>query len=214
VVPKSIDQDFDFLPVWAERFNFKAHSPSGANRPTGKEIFEKVIARPAKLYDFAGCPATAGRVCEEYARQIVVDGVPPGEAFSNCVSKFDEHRCLEHQPDDVIKHSLIRDAVYTVPKSDPAETGTILELTARHLAEGLREATAGANIVTTGRWVSSKLEPGNELHHIGEMDFEAQGGVLETKTRWFSLNASERGYTVRSLPKKPDPAHVQQVALY
>jgi hypothetical protein len=101
-----------------------------------------------------------------------------------------------------------------VPKSDPAETGSILELTARHTAEGLREATAGANIVTSGRWISSKLEPGNELHHIGEMDFEAQGGVLETKTRWITLNASERGFTIRSLPKRPDPAHVQQVALY
>ena len=203
-MPESIDQDFDFLPIWAERFNFKAHSPSGANRPTGKEIFEKVIARPSKLYDFAGCPATAGRVCEEYARQIVVDGVPPGEAFSHC---------LEHQPDDAIKHALIRDAVYKVPKSDPEETGTILELTARHLAEGLREATAGANIVTSGRWISTKLA-GNELHHIGEMDFEQQGGVCETKTRWVTLSNSERGYTVRSLPKKPDPAHVQQVAIY
>ena len=49
----------------------------------------------------------------------VVDGVPPGEAFSHCVSKFDEHRCLEHQPDDAIKHALIRDSVYKVPKSDP-----------------------------------------------------------------------------------------------
>jgi len=213
MVPKNIDQDFDFLPIWAERFSFKNHSPSAASRPTGKEMFEKVIARPAKLYDFAGCPATGGKVCEEYARQVVVDGVAAGEAFRHCVSTFDEHRCLEHQPDDAIKHAMIRDAVYTVPKSDPEETGTILELTASHTAEGLREATAGANIVTDGRWISSKLET-NDLHHIGEMDFEAHGGEVEVKTRWITLTTSERGYTVRSLPKRPDPAHVQQVALY
>ena len=206
--------DFDFRPLWAERFNFNAHSPSGANRPNDKEFFEKVIARPAKLYDFAGCAATAGRVCEEYAKNIVINEMPVGEAYSHCVAKFDEHRMLEHQADDAIKHSMIRDGLYTVPKSDPENTGTVLELTARHTADALREATHTANQITDGRWVSVHLE-NTDLPHIGEIDVEAMGGVVEIKTRWPTLKAdSKRGFTVRSLPARPDAAHVQQVALY
>ena len=206
--------DFDFQPIWAERFNFNAHSPSGANRPNDKEFFEKVIARPAKLYDFAGCAATAGRVCEQYAKDIVMHDMPGGEAFSHCVASFDEHRVLEHDADDASKHSMIRDAVYTVPKSCPPETGTVLELTARHTADALREATSTANQITNGRWVSARLE-GTELPHIGEIDVEAMGGVVEIKTRWPTLKPeSKNGFTVRSLPTKPDAAHVQQVALY
>ena len=72
---------FDELPDWAELFNFSAHSPSGISRPNCKEFFEKVVARPAKLYAPAGCRMIAGKVAEEYAKDIVLHGDDLGDAF-------------------------------------------------------------------------------------------------------------------------------------
>ena len=212
--------DFDDLPAWAERFNFTAHSPSGTIRPNCKEFFEKAVARPRRLWAPPGCRMTGGKVAERYAMNIVIDGMDAVEAFRTAIAEFDEHKALEHDPDDSARHSIYRDATYTIPQTKeekkagaPPVEGGILELTCRHTAEGLREATHGANKIENGRWVSVQLE-GVELDFIGEMDVEA-GGVVEIKTRWPTLSArSKRGWHINSLPSKPDINHVGQVALY
>jgi hypothetical protein len=215
------ENSFDDLPAWALRFNFTAHSPSGTSRPDSKEFFEKAIARPAKLYAPPGCRMTAGLVCERYAKAIVIDSVDAGEAFRQAMGEFDGHKILEHDGDDAARWSLIRDEVYDIPLSKAEKeagavqiSGTVLELTSRHTAEGLAEATREANQVVDGRWVSVVLD-GVELDFIGEIDVEAQEGVVEIKTKWPTLNTrSKRGWNVNSLPARPDPNHVQQVALY
>ncbi len=212
--------DFDDLPAWATRFNFSAHSPSGTSRPNCREFFEKSVARPARLYAPAGCRMTAGLVCERFAKARVVAGDDPGEAFRQAVSEFDEHHVLEHDPADAARWSLIRDEIYAIPLTRAEKdagvvpiSGSVLELTCRHTAEGLAEATREANQVTDGRWVSVRLD-GVDLDFIGEIDVEAQC-VVEIKTRWPTLSAkSKRGWHVYSLPARPDPYHVRQVALY
>tara|TARA_A100000172_G_scaffold70853_1_gene51302 strand:+ start:1077 stop:2039 length:963 start_codon:yes stop_codon:yes gene_type:complete len=217
---RNVTSEFDELPEWAEQFNFTAHSPSGSARPNCKEFFEKVIARPARLYAPPGCRMTAGKVCEAYAKDVVIDGMAEGEAFRKAVATFDEHRVLEHDPSDADRHSIYRDAVYEIPltKEEKADgvvpiSGTVLELTCKHTAEGLKEATKGANQVEDGRWVSVQLD-GVELDFIGEIDVEAQG-VVEIKTKWPTLSdKSKRGWNVNSLPAKPMPNHLAQVALY
>lgn len=211
---------FDDLPSWAERFNFTAHSPSGTSRPNCKEFFEKAVARPLRLYAPAGCRMIAGKVAEQYAKDIVITGDDPSTAFRAAVASFDEHKPLEHDPNDIVRWSNIRDDVYEIPLSKaekdagaPVVSGSILELTCRHTAEGLSEATREANQVTDGRWVSVQLDD-VELDFIGEIDVEANG-VVEIKTKWPTLSAkSKRGWHVNSLPARPDPNHVQQVALY
>ena len=211
---------FDELPDWAELFNFSAHSPSGTSRPNCKEFFEKVVARPAKLYAPAGCRMIAGKVAEQYAKDIVLHGDDQGEAFRKAVASFDEHEILEHDPQDRDRFSLIRDSVYEIPLSKeekesgvPQIMGTVLEQTLMQTAEGLAEATRGANQVDDGRWVSVHLED-VELDFIGEIDVEAQG-VVEIKTKWPTLSErSKRGWLVNSLPARPDPTHLGQVALY
>ena len=207
---------FDTRPDYANRFNFKAHSPSGANRPDCLEFFTKVVARPNKLQDQFGCNAHGGKVAEEFAKNVVIQEMPTGEAMHHAVAHFDEHDFVEHDPDDQIKHGIFRDGIYEPRKTKDAPqgaTGTNLELICKHTAEGLAAATQGANKVTDGRWVSTKLE-GNELYHTGEIDVEAFNGVIEIKTMWPSLANNERGFNVRSLPAKPRPDHVRQVALY
>ena len=211
---------FDELPSWAERFNFSAHSPSGSSRPNCREFFEKAVARPLELRAPAGCRMTAGKVAEQYAKDIVIAGDDPSTAFRSAVSMFDEHQLLQHDPDDAARWSTIRDEIYEIPLSTvetdagaPCVAGSVLELTCKHTAEGLADATRGANQVVDGRWVSVQLED-VELDFIGEIDVEANG-VVEIKTKWPTLSSRvKRGWSINSLPARPDPNHVQQVALY
>ena len=105
---------FDELPDWALRFNFTAHSASGVARPDAKEFFEKCVARPKKIRDRAGCPATAGRACEAYAKSKVIDGWDDGQAFRAALSTFDQHLILDHIRDRE-KFFVIRDAIYEPP---------------------------------------------------------------------------------------------------
>jgi len=210
------DFEGDALPTFAERFNFEAHSPSGANRPSCLEFFTKVVARPNRLTDQFGCNATGGKVAEEYAKNVVIQEMPPGEAMRNAYAEFDLHDFVEHDPDDQIKHGRFRDVIYEPKKKkdEPAgRSGTSLELICEHTAQGLAEATQGANKITDGCWVSTKLQT-NELYHRGEIDVQAFGGVIEIKTMWPTLANNDRGFNVRSLEKKPRPDHVRQVALY
>ena len=217
---RNVTSGFDELPAWAELFNFSAHSPSGTSRPNCKEFFEKAVARPARLYAPAGCRMIAGKVAEQYAKDIVLHGDDQGEAFRKAVAAFDEHEILEHDPADVDRFSVIRDGIYDIPLSKEEKeagavqiSGTVLELTCQHTAEGLAEATRGANQVEDGRWVSVHLED-VELDFIGEIDVEAQG-VVEIKTKWPTLSERpKRGWSINSLPARPDPNHVAQVALY
>lgn len=205
--------DFDDLPDWALRFNFTAHSASGSARPTCKEMFEKAVARPQRLFDRAGCPAIAGRACETFAKAIVIEGMDAGQAYRSAVSTFDEHSVLDHIDGDAEKFSIIRDDVYEVPGTDPRVSGSVLELTCQHTAAGLVEATRGVNKVEDGRWISVRLAD-VELDFVGQIDCEA-GGVVEIKTRWpYISDRAKRGWVINSLPARPDPNHVCQVALY
>jgi hypothetical protein len=207
------DTGFDELPEWSLNFNFTAHSPSGSARPNCREFFEKLIARPAHLYTPPGCRMIAGLIAERYAVSVVVDGEDPSQAFRAAMSEFDQHQMVEHDPTDAPRFATIRDEEYTIPSTDPAVTGTVLELTCKHTAEGLAEATRTCNQVEDGRWVSVQL-PDVELPFIGQIDVEAQG-VVEIKTKWPTLSERvKRGWQINSLPARPDPNHVGQVALY
>lgn len=161
-----------------------------------------------------------GKAAEVYVRNVVVHGMDRASAYREALALYDEHVSPDHLPNDADKASMIRDSVYTIPvgKSQKTagvieETGTVFELTCQHLLEGTLFATAGANRVTDGRWCSLQLD-GVELDFIGEMDFEANG-VVETKTQWPFLAAeTKNGFKINSLPAKPRPDHVVQVAFY
>ena len=210
---------FDALPDWALAYHFTHHSPSGVSRPHCREFFEKAIARPANMYAPANCRMKAGIVCEQYAKDIVISNEDAGQAYRAAIAEFDQYKILEHDENDAARFATIRNDVYEIPLTKEEKkakvkpiTGTVLELTAKHTAAGLAEATAGANDINDGRQVSVYLE-GVELPFIGEIDVEA-GGVVEIKTKWPRDAKNERGWNVNSLPPRPDINHVNQVALY
>ena len=211
---------FDQLPIWAKKFNVQAHSPSGTARPTCLEFFDKAVARPRKWWTPANCAMQGGKAAEVFVRNVVVNGMDRSSAYREALALYDEHVSPEHLPNDADKASMIRDGVYAIPRSKDEkdsgvieQSGTVFELTCQHLLEGTLAATAGANRVTDGRWCSLQLD-GVDLDFIGEMDFEA-GGVVETKTHWPFLAAeTKNGFKINSLPAKPRPDHVVQVAFY
>lgn len=210
---------FDFVPEWAARFNFDAHSPSGCGRPDDLEFFEKCIARPRNMRWPGNCAMAGGRAAETAVNLATVEGEPWQNAFRSALSEFDEHESPAHIDKDRAKHSLIRDYVYTVKQSKeekdagaPEVSGTFFELVCHNLLTGTLEATKGANRIDDGRWVSMQFD-GVELDFIGQIDLEA-GAVIELKTSWPSPADTKQGFRMPSLPTAPRPEHVMQVALY
>ena len=201
----------DVTPDWARRFNFSAHSPGGINRPNCKEIFEKVIARPRKVFTPPNVAMRGGTEAETYVRQVLLEDADAGEAYRHAVSKIQEHTPQDFNPDDAAKRDIILNGLY---ESDITEQeDTVFALTLQHLLEGTREAVKGENKVEDGPWVSAMLE-GVELPFIGQLDFMTRG-VVELKTQWpYVKPNAKRGFQVNSLPAKPKADHINQVALY
>jgi hypothetical protein len=202
---------FDSLPEWASRFHFQAHSPSSLARPDDYEFVEKVIARPAKIYNPPTVPLIAGSAAHEYVEDVLCKGETESEAFRNAMVKLDGHDVVGYVENDRDKTDIIRNGVY---EHKDTIAGTVFENTLRHLLEGCREAATGANIVEAGRWTSAMLA-GLELPVIGEIDLEFGGGLCEEKTKWPYPKASAKlGFSMNSLPAKPDDSHVAQCAVY
>ena len=208
-------KDFECLalPDWATRHHFTHHSPGGVNRPDDLEFFEKVHLRPNKIFVPFGCPAKAGIAVHDYVTDILTKDADAAEAYRAAVARFDEHKILEHSENDETKFNIIRDSIFEIPKSDPRISGTVFELTAHHMLQAVREATAGSNRIAEGRWASAQF-PGLHLPTIGQLDLE-DPGVVEMKTKWPTISAkTKRGWNPPSIPKRPDFSHVVQVAFY
>ena len=203
----------DTTPEWAKRFFFNAHSPSGANRTTCKEIFDKVIARPRKLFTPPNVTMKGGIQGEKYVRSITLEDADPAEAYRHAVSQIQEHTPQDFNPDDAAKLDIILNGQY---KSDITELeDTVLSLTLQHLLLGTREAIKGENKVENGPWVSVMFDD-VELPYIGEIDIMTRG-VVELKTQWPYIDKTGKakcGFRINSLPSKPKPEHINQVALY
>ena len=203
-------EDFNDLPAWCETFNFWNHSPTGRNRPDHLEFFEKAVARPAKIFSPPTAPMVGGTEAESHAKLVVIDGVDPTESFRHSLSILQDHEPADEQ--DAEKLRIMLDEEYA---SDVIEgrTGTVFELTLEHMVLGLREATQGENKVEDGPWCSLNL-PNLVLNIDGQIDVQTRG-VGELKSQWPYVKAnSKRGWTVNSLPARPKPDHVSQVAPY
>ena len=207
---KEID-DFSGLPSWAETFNFYHHSPSGCQRPDGMEFLEKVEARPRKIFSPPNAPMISGTQGENHCKRVVIDGDDNYESYRHALSVLEQHQPAPWDEADKAKHEIILNGEY---ESVPLEkSGTVFELTLEHLVLGLRESTKGENKVEDGPWISLPMD-GLILPFAGEIDVKTRG-IVEIKTQWPYVKASsKRGWTLNSLPARPKPEHVAQVAVY
>jgi len=207
------DIDDLLLPDWAVQHNFLNHSPSGITRPDDLEFFEKCVARPAKVFNLLPVPVTAGTIAHDYVTDIIAKEVDQAEAFRNAMARLDEYEPREWIENDDRKREIIRDDIYQIPKTDPNISGTVFELTLEHLLQGVREATVGSNLVEEGKWASVQFD-GLQLPTTGQLDLQDRG-VIEMKTSWPAIAGNtKRGWKPPSLPARPRPAHVMQVAFY
>ena len=104
----------------------------------GKSIGEVFDDEYAKVWSPAGCAMRAGSAAHKFINDVVVHDQDQGEAMRHAVSTLDEHKPLEHFPDDNTKFDIIRNLEY---KSDITESeGGVFELTLEHLLMGSREA--------------------------------------------------------------------------
>ncbi len=198
-------------PEWSKLFNFDAHSPSGLQRTTCLEIFDKVIARQRNMREPTNSTMLGGTQGHYFVSQVLIDGVDQNEAYRHALSQMQEHTPREYDPSDAEKLDIILNGQY---KSDiTGNEDTVFALTLQHLLDGTKEAVKGENKVTNGRWISVHM-PDVELPFIGEIDIETRG-VVELKTQWPYPDAkAKRGFKINSLPAKPKADHVTQCALY
>ncbi len=80
----------------------------------------------------------------------------------------------------------------------------LLETISLHAVTGVREALAGANLVT-GQERLEKSYPGLHLPFLGFSDFYGGGRVAELKVKTSAVSASAKsGRRAGALPTKPD----------
>ena len=86
------------------------------------------------------------------------------------------------------------------------------------VANGVEAMTHFGDIDATKEQVLGYEHPRLDLPIIGYADFCSSDCIIELKTKWARAGAvrkdGSRGFSIPSAPKKPDAAHVRQVAFY
>ena len=206
-----IMSEFPQLPDWCKLFNFYHHSPTSGGAPDGLAIFDKSVARPAKIFSPPNTPMVAGTEGEEHAKRVVISGQDHVESYRHALAKLQEHVPAPWDEKDKQKQNIILNKTYQSVPLD--KEGSVFELTLEHLTAGLREAVRGENVVEDGPWISLNLK-NLTLPYVGQIDVMTRG-VVELKTQWpFYKQNSKTGFSINSLPAKPKPEHISQVAIY
>ena len=155
-----------------------------------------------------------GRAVEDYCTDILVNDVPPAEAYKNAVNYvrgFTGGNWRDHEADKrEIDHKF--NPKYTdkgtVAKFDAHNCE--LELVCRNALDGLREAMAGANRITGQKKLTGRFDD-VQLSYLGFGDY--QDGSVELKTKW-DRRADTDKPTAASLPTDITFDHLMQVAGY
>ena len=200
-------------PIFVNVFNVFHHSSSGANRPNDLQFMEVSIARPAKIFSLANAPMISGKLAETHTKNVLLEQQTETESFRSVLAELQAFKPLSYSEADSKKQDIILNGQYV--SDETGDEDTVFALTLKHMLMAVKEAVRGENKVVGGQWASVEMD-GLELPYIGELDLMTRG-VVELKTQWPFLDkakTSKRGWKVNSLPAKPKPEHVWQVALY
>ena len=145
----------------------------------------------------------AGTSVHEAAFAVANGKTSQSEAVKNALSTLQEHRPAKYnQRDATITDHLLSDA------------GERVANTIEQTVEGIREAFVGANQIDIEEKISLEL-PGIDVPIIGYTDGRGAGIIGEVKTRWDRISAnSKTGFSNNSVPAKPQPNDIAQIALY
>lgn len=145
----------------------------------------------------------AGTAVHEAAFAVANGKTSQSEAVKNAIGKLQLHRPAKYNTRDLtITDHLLSDA------------GERVSNTIEQTVEGIREAFQGANQIDVEEKIELEL-PGIDVPIIGYTDGRGAGVIGEVKTRWDRISAnSKTGFSNNSVPAKPQPNDIAQIALY
>ena len=145
----------------------------------------------------------AGTAVHEAAFEIANGNTSQSEAVRHAISTLHEHKPAKFNQRDV-----------TITDHLLSDDGERVNATIEQTVEGIREAFAGANNIDVEEKIELEL-PGIDVPIIGYTDGRGAGVIGEVKTRWDRISAnSKTGFSNNSVPAKPQPNDIAQIALY
>jgi hypothetical protein len=126
-----------------------------------------------------------------------------GDYYKTALEQLSQHKPADHNDRDqrITKHLM-------------AENGEKVTATIEQAVAGIREAFVGANQIETEERIDLEL-PGIDVPIVGYADGRGAGIIGELKTRWDRINnRAKSGFAVNSVPNRPEPADIAQIALY
>lgn len=179
--------------VWLEHF-----SPSQIEKPLANWVFDYVYLGGRRRDIKVGAPAPAGGAAHDAIQEVICDGVDIEDAVAGA-----ESRLLDHVSRDEL---------------DEQKKERYIEDMGKMVANGVEAMAHFGDIDATKEQVLGYEHPRLDIPIIGYADFSTSDYIIELKTKWARAGAirkdGTRGFSVPTAPKKPDAAHVRQVAFY
>lgn len=179
--------------IWLEHY-----SPSAIEKPLANWVFDYVYLGGRRRDIRVGAPAPAGGAAHDAIQAVVCDDVEIGDAIADAEGRLFDHAARDDL-DEQKKQRYIDDMGAMV-------------------ANGVEAMTHFGDIDATKEQVLGYEHPRLDLPIIGYADFCSSDCIIELKTKWARAGAvrkdGSRGFSIPSAPKKPDAAHVRQVAFY
>ena len=179
--------------IWLEHY-----SPSAIEKPLANWVFDYVYLGGRRRDIKVGAPAPAGGAAHDAIQEVICDGEDIEEAVAKAESRLLDHTS-KNDLDEQKKQRYIDDMGAMV-------------------ANGVEAMTHFGDIDATKEQVLGYEHPRLDLPIIGYADFCSSDCIIELKTKWARAGAvrkdGSRGFSIPSAPKKPDAAHVRQVAFY
>jgi hypothetical protein len=179
--------------VWLEHF-----SPSQIEKPLANWVFDYVYLGGRRRDIRVGAPAPAGGAAHDAIQEVICDGTDIDDAIAGA-----ESRLLDHASRDELDEQKKQRYI--------ADMGKMVN-------NGVEAMAHFGNIDATKEQVLGYEHPRLDIPIIGYADFCSSDCIIELKTKWARAGAvrkdGSRGFSVPTAPKRPDAAHVRQVAFY
>ncbi len=177
-------------------------SPSQLEKPLCLWSFQYLHLKERRRDMPVGAPAPAGGALHDCLQAIVCDGANEAESINAAI-----FRLRSHKPRDELDAAKVERYIEDIPAM--VEVGL----------DCLRTTfKAQGQIKATQEKVLGFEHPKLDVPIIGYADLVTEQSVIEIKTKWAKAGAIKkdgtRGFSVPSMPKHPDAAHVRQVAFY
>lgn len=174
------------------------YSPSSLESPLAYWLFNYVHLRNRRRDVPVGAPAPAGGAAHDAIQDVVCDGTDIEDAIAEAESKL-----MDHTP----KNEL-----------DAEKRDRYIDDMNKMVRNGVEAMKHFGEINATKEKSLGYEHPRIDLPIIGFADFSTDDNIIELKTKWARAGGyrkdGTRGFSTPTAPKRPDAAHVRQVAFY